>query len=180
MLNTPKPFKDFMQICGLENIITEPTCFKSKKATLLDVVFTDTPRRIGGISNFDIGQSDFHNITCASTKYLFQKPLVPLFNTEAIKISTTLNSKKIWCKYLFMSRKFLMTFTTRLTTNKLISDVVNEHALLKTGRRRYNHAPFMHGELRKAVNIKAMLRRRYSKKRNSANWENYRWQRHLV
>ena len=115
MLNTPKPFKDFMQICGLENIITEPTCFKSKKATLLDVVLTDTPRRIGGISNFDIGQSDFHNITCASTKYLFQKPLAPLFNIEAIQISTTLNSKEIWCKYLFMSRKCLMTFTTRLT-----------------------------------------------------------------
>ena len=31
MLNTPKPFKDFMQIYGLENIITEPTCFKSKR-----------------------------------------------------------------------------------------------------------------------------------------------------
>ena len=65
-------------------------------------------------------------------------------------------------------------------TNKLISDVVNEHAPLKTGRRRYNHAPFMHGELRKAVNVKAMLRRRYNKKRNSANWENYRRQRNLV
>ena len=65
-------------------------------------------------------------------------------------------------------------------TNKLLTDVVNEHAPLKTGRRRYNHAPFMHGELRKAVNIKGMLKRRYDKNRNSANWENYRRQRNLV
>ena len=64
---------DFMQIYGLENIIYEPTCFKSKKATLLDVVLTDTPRRIGGICNFDIGMSDFHNITCASTKLFVPK-----------------------------------------------------------------------------------------------------------
>ena len=65
-------------------------------------------------------------------------------------------------------------------TNKLLTDVVNEHAPLKTGRRRYNHAPFMHGELRKAVNVKGMLKRRYDKNRNSANWENYRRQRNLV
>ena len=65
-------------------------------------------------------------------------------------------------------------------TKKLISDIVNEHAPLKTGRRGYNHAPFMHGELRKAVNVKAMLRRGYNKNRNFANWENYRRQRNLV
>ena len=65
-------------------------------------------------------------------------------------------------------------------TNKLLTDVVNEHAPLKTGRRRYNHAPFMHGELRKAVNAKGMLKRRYNKNRNSTNWENYRRQRNLV
>ena len=65
-------------------------------------------------------------------------------------------------------------------TNKLISDVVNEHAPLKTGRRRYNHAPFMHGELRKAVNVKAMLRRRYNKNRNSANRMAWQWAETLV
>ena len=55
-----------------------------------------------------------------------------------------------------------------------------EHASLKTGRRRYYHAPFMHGELRKAVNVNAMLRRRYNKKSHSANWENYWRQKNLV
>ena len=38
----------------------------------------------------------------------------------------------------------------------------------------------MHGEQRKAVNVKGMLKRRYDKNRNSANWENYRRQRNLV
>ena len=38
----------------------------------------------------------------------------------------------------------------------------------------------MHGELRKAVNVKGMLKWRYDKNRNSANWGNYRRQRNLV
>ena len=38
----------------------------------------------------------------------------------------------------------------------------------------------MHGELRKAVNVKSMLKRRYDKNTNSGNWENYRRQRNLV
>ena len=175
MLNTPKPFKDCMQIYGLENIITEPTCFKSKKATLLDVVLTDTPRRIGGISNFDIGMSDFHNITCASTKLFVPKTSGSAFQYRSYKIFDDSQFKKDLMQVPFHVAEIFDDFT-----NKLISDVVNEHAPLKTGRRRYNHVPFMHGELRKAVNVKAMLRRRYNKKSNSANWENYRRQRNLV
>ena len=87
-----------------------------KKATLLDVVLTDTPRRIGGISNFDIGMSDFHNITCASTKLFVPKTSGSAFQYRSYKkFDDSQFKKKIWCKHLFMSRKFLMTFTTRLT-----------------------------------------------------------------
>ena len=73
MLKAPKQFQDFMQIYGLENVIIGPTCFKAKNATQLDVVLTDTPRRIEGIVNLDIGMSHFHNITCASTKLFVPK-----------------------------------------------------------------------------------------------------------
>ena len=38
----------------------------------------------------------------------------------------------------------------------------------------------MHGELRKAVNVKGMSKRRFDKNRNSANWDNYRRQRNIV
>ena len=57
--------------------------------------------------------------------------------------------------------------------SEMLMDVLNHHApIIKKGRRRWNHAPFMHSELRKAINVKAMLRRRYYKNRTANSWEN--------
>ena len=95
MLKAPKQFQDFMQIYGLENVIIRPTCFKAKNATQLDVVLTDTPRRIEGIVNFDIGMSEFHNITCASTRLFVPKTSGSSFHYRSHEKLTTPNSKKI-------------------------------------------------------------------------------------
>ena len=85
MSKAPKQFQDFMQVHGLENVIIRPTCFKAKNATQLDVVLTDTPRRIEWIVNFNIGMSDFHNITCASTKLFVPKMSGSSFHYRSYK-----------------------------------------------------------------------------------------------
>ena len=181
MLKAPKQFQDFMHIYGLENVIIGPICFKAKNATQLDVVLTDTPRRIEGIVNFDIDMSDFHNITCASTRLFVPKTSGSSFHYRSYKKFDDSQLKKDLMYVPFQVAEIFDDIHDSFDfTNKLLTDVVNEHAPLKTGRRRYNHAPFMHGELRKAVNVKGVLKRRYDKNRNSANWENYRRQRNLV
>ena len=62
----------------------------------------------------------------------------------------------------------------------MYSEVVNEHAPLKIGKKHPNHAPFKNTELRKAQNVKAMLCRRYRARPSWKAWERYRKQRNLV
>ena len=40
--------------------------------------------------------------------------------------------------------------------------------------------PYMNGELRHAINVKNMLKRKYDKVNNKKNWDKYRLQRNLV
>ena len=59
--------------------------------------------------------------------------------------------------------------------------VLNHHAPIKIGQLRRDHAPFLHNEFSKIMNVKAMPRRRcYYKNRTASNWETNRKQRNLV
>ena len=52
------------------------------------------PRRIEGIVNFDIGMSDFHNITCASTKLFVPKTFGSSFHYRSYKKNWRLSIQK--------------------------------------------------------------------------------------
>ena len=43
-----------------------------------------------------------------------------------------------------------------------------------------NHIPFMNGELRRAINVKRMLKRKFTKCNSNMNWDKYRKQRNIV
>ena len=45
---------------------------------------------------------------------------------------------------------------------------------VKTALLKNNQVPFMNGDLRRAINVKNMYRRKFNKYRTSANWELYR------
>ena len=53
-------------------------------------------------------------------------------------------------------------------------------APVKTRTVKYHNVPYMNGELRRAINVRNMLRRKYYKLKSLANWERYRKQRNLV
>ena len=58
--------------------------------------------------------------------------------------------------------------------------VVNEHAKIKTKTVTGQRAPYMNGELRRAINVRNMLKRKYTRVKTAANWNSYRKQRNLV
>ena len=63
------PLSDILDLYGLENMIKGPTCFKNvSQPTTVDVILANVPKRVRSILNTDIGVSDFHNLTLASTK----------------------------------------------------------------------------------------------------------------
>ena len=63
---------------------------------------------------------------------------------------------------------------------KLISDIIDEHAPIKNRNIRHNNVPYMNGELRRAINVQNMLRRKYFNHKSNVNWEGYRKQCNLV
>ena len=64
--------------------------------------------------------------------------------------------------------------------NKLTMEIVEAHAPLKTKTVRGNRVPYMNGELRRAINVKNMLRRKYDRVNTKTNWNKYRYQRNIV
>ena len=62
----------------------------------------------------------------------------------------------------------------------LLFSIINEHAPIKTRKIKHNQVPYMNGELRKAINVKNMLRRKFDKVKSSRMWEKYRAHINLV
>ncbi len=62
----------------------------------------------------------------------------------------------------------------------LLQEVINEHAPTKRKIVKHNQAPYMNCELRKSMNVRDMLRRKFERQRCNENWDRYRRQRNLV
>ena len=62
----------------------------------------------------------------------------------------------------------------------LLQEIVNEHAPIKQKTIKGNHLPYMNGELRRAINVKRMLKRKFTKCNSNMNWDKYRKQRNIV
>ena len=62
----------------------------------------------------------------------------------------------------------------------LLQEIVNEHAPIKQKTIKGNHIPYMNGEIRRAIDVKRMLKRKFTKCNNNMNWDKYRKQRNIV
>ena len=64
--------------------------------------------------------------------------------------------------------------------NNLLINVIETHAPMKRKLIKCKQVPYMHGKLRKAINVKAMLRRKFDKYRTDTAWFKYKAQRNLA
>ena len=60
--NSSKCIRDVMDVTGLQNMVTGPTCYKSQNPSLIDVILISNAKRISSTFNIRNGLSDFHNI----------------------------------------------------------------------------------------------------------------------
>ena len=65
-------------------------------------------------------------------------------------------------------------------SEQLMLNVMNEHAPIKQRTIKHNNLPYMNSELRKCINVKNMLRRKYTRDNSKENWDSYRKQRNRV
>ncbi len=58
--------------------------------------------------------------------------------------------------------------------NELIRDIIHEHCPLKQRLVRHNQVPYMNSKLRKAINVRNMLHRKFIKCRCTQCWNKYK------
>ena len=172
---------NILDVYDFSNVIKSPTCFKGANPTLIDVILTNCPERVSESSSIDTGISDFHNMVLTSTKIQLPKPVKGFFRYRSYK---SFNEEKFVVDLEAAPFHVAGIFDDVTVDDAmwfhdtLLSNVINEHAPLKSKRARANNAPFMNGNLRREINIKRTLRKK--SKKYKGNWEAYRVQRNKV
>ena len=172
---------DLLGTYGLTNIIKQATCYKSvSNPSSIDVIISNRPKTIARHLNTNIGISDFHNFTCAATK--IQAPAIA-------KNKISYRSFKHFNEDIFLcdvnSIPFEMSNSSSVdeklsTYISHLNVIIDKHAPLKTRYIKNNQVPYMNDKLRKAINVKGMMYRKYLKNSNEQTLEAYRHQRNLV
>jgi hypothetical protein len=173
---------ELFETFDLTNVVKGPTCFKSvTNPSLVDVILTNTPARVLSHVNTDIDVSDFHNLVCVITRMHAPKTQTRVITYRSYKrmddeaFIADLSQAPLHVSNIFDDVDDQIWFH-----NTLVRDVIDEHAPLKQKKLKCSQVPYMNSELRKAINVKAMLKRKYNKLRTNAAWENYRRQRNAV
>ena len=182
MLSETHMLTDTLNVLNMRNVIIEPTCYKSiESPTLIDVILTNTPRRLAGTINVSLGISDFHNLIGAATKMglpnVAPKTVVyrSMKNFDEAAYVGDVEQAPFSVAELFEDIDDKMWYF-----ETLLGGIIDAHAPIKTKKVKGNRVPYMNSELRKAINVKAMLKRKFYKFKNTHTWAKYVKQRNLV
>ncbi len=176
------PLQDELDVFDLQNLVKGPTCFKNpENPTSVDVILTTCPRRVASSQNTNIGVSDHHNIVMGSTK---------MYASRCVKRHITYRSYRHFEEDKFLDDLICAPFQVSQVFddindqlwfhNKLFDNVINEHAPLKSRIVKSRQLPYMNGELRRAINVKGMLKRKKDRYPTKENKERFKRQNNHV
>lgn len=168
-------FDNFISTYDLHRLIKSPTCFKSSTSpSCIDHILTNQPNFFKNSVTIETGISDWHLFVGSVMRMNVIKgdPIVKHYR----------NYNKI--DYFDFERTLSMNFLKLLENNYdfnqfnlCITSTLNHFAPLKKKILRFNNAPFITKELRKAIMHRSKLRRIYNKSRSKENWSNFTRQR---
>lgn len=181
-LQENNPLQEDLDLYALKNIVDGPTCFKSlSNPSLVDVILINNSRKIQSCLNVNLGVSDHHNITLAATK---------MHAYQTVKGAIHYNSYKHFNQTEYLKDLACAPFSTAVIFddvddqmwfhNKLLNIVINDHAPKKKRFIKKRQLPYMNGDLRRAINVKGMLRRKFNRVPSNEIRERYRRQRNYV
>ena len=166
----PNDFSDFIALNGMKNLVKEATCFKGTPS-LIDLIITNKPKRFTTAICADIEISDFHSMICVATK-----AHVPKLQPRTFKYRSYRN----FDNDAFLNELSLIPYhvidvfdeidDSYWIWHELTLQIVNEHAPIKNKTIKAHGVPYMNGELRRNINIKNMLKRRYERFKNKTNY----------
>ena len=64
---------DLLNVFDLKNLVKEPTCLKSGKESLTDIILTNKPSYFHKTQGFVTGTSDFHKLVVTVMRSYYKK-----------------------------------------------------------------------------------------------------------
>ena len=81
LIDSNDSLQDFMHDINLENIVKEPTCFKSVNPTCIDLNLTSDSGKFSNIRPIENELSDFHAMVATALRGSFRKKVLGLSPT---------------------------------------------------------------------------------------------------
>ena len=170
-----------IRIRAIDNRTNQPTNLTPHGLSLIDDILTTAPRKSSSSGSVNVGLSDSHNMIYTTLK--LKAPILP-------PKTITYRNYKCFQEDLYIEDVKRIPVTAcqifddptdnYWALQPLLTDVINEHAPLKTVRVRATEVPFMNRKLKRAVRNKMRLFNAYRKHPIPRNWEKYRLQRNLT
>jgi len=181
VLNKNHCLVDIFQVYGLKNIVSDPTCVKGEKHSLIDLVVTNVPKCISNVKCIDCGLSDVHNMVCFSTKmYAPVKQNTTITYRSYKHFDEELYKADLVCAPFHVGNIFDDINDSYWFCEKMLSDIVDKHAPVKKRLLKHKQVPYMNCALRRAINVRNMLKRKFDVCNSTVNWKKYRTQRSYV
>ena len=162
---------EFLNRYGLNNLVKEPTCFKSlDNPTCIDMILTNRCRSFQNTTCLANGLSDCHKLVISVMKTKFEK-LKP-------KIITYRSYKNFDSK-IFKDRlvTVLRTVTDYNSFEEKYLTILNEFAPLKEKTIRASEAPYMTKALRKAIMTRSRLQHNFFRDKTDERKRDFKRQR---
>ena len=167
---TEVEMREFCETYNLENLIKDPTCYKSAdNPSSIDIMLTNKKLSFQNSMTVETGLSDFHKMTVTVLKRYFKKkdPITITYNDlksfDGLNFREDIRNKLEKIGELDID-KFKYVFTS----------IWNSHAPVKKKIITGNNAPFMNRTLSKAFMYRSKLKNRYHKFPTEANKKSYK------
>ena len=162
-----KSMSEFCDIYNLQNLIKQPTCFKStQNPSSIDVILTNKVRSFQNSLVIESGLSDHHKMTITVLKSFFHKQEPVTINYRDYKSFNKNNFQSELMNKLNEGHTYDTNYEIFET---IFMDLLNKHAPMKVKYVRANNAPFMNKVLSKAIMTRSRLRNKFIKCPNDIN-----------
>ena len=164
-----KEMKEFCEMYNLENLIKEPTCYKSaENPSSIDIMLTNKKLSFQNSMTLETGLSDFHKLTITVLKRYFKKKDPITINYRDLRSFDALKFRKDIQNQLEQIGELSIDDFKHVFTSTW-----NNHVPFKKKVVRANNAPFMNRTLSKAFMHRSKLKNKYHKSPTVANKKSY-------
>ena len=170
---TENAMKEFCEMYNLENLIREPTCYKSAaNPSSIDVMLTNKKLSFQNTMTLETGLSDFHKMTITVLKRYFKKKAPIMITYRDLKSFDALKFREDVRNQLEKIGELDID-----DFNHVFTSTWNSHAPIKKRVVRANNAPFMNKTLSKAFMHRSKLKNKCHKcpsDKNKTLYKKYR------